>query len=122
MSPLESGVLSRQDSCETFKGGIESLHCTLDVKTFNFYRQFLANVQRIQRGPKFLELRSRNWKASRAQIKGGLFPSIKICYKLVKLKFTIKPKRRWFEHTQFSASPGIFLPKLCTSHHSRDVP
>ena len=30
---------------------------SFDFKIFNFYRQLLANVQRIQRGPKFLELR-----------------------------------------------------------------
>ena len=35
---------------------------------FIFYWRFLANVQRIQRGPKFLELHTRNWKTSHAQI------------------------------------------------------
>ena len=57
------------------KGVIESPHCeaSLDFKRFDLYRRsrFLANVQRIQRGPKSVEVRSRNWKTFHAQIKAN---------------------------------------------------
>ena len=38
--------------------GIERYHCevSFDFKKFNFYQQFLENIQKIQRGPKILEL------------------------------------------------------------------
>ena len=49
--PLDVGVLSIQDGCVNTLGDWKlSLWASLDFKIFNFFWQFLLNVQRIQRG------------------------------------------------------------------------
>ena len=70
----------------------------------------MQTINEFKSGPKFLELRSRNWKPSHAHIKVGFFSNIKICYKL-NSNILFSPNKEEYMRLFFLLLPGIFPPQ-----------